>query len=85
MFAAKHKGYISLLEISDEAEVGGDHAKSGTSLMSTSIGREQQEQESQMGHEKRSKFTKRMSNWQNEEIDEMEGFWRKPQADMEGM
>ncbi|KAK7275337.1 hypothetical protein RIF29_16450 [Crotalaria pallida] len=49
-----------------------------------SIGREQQEQKYQMDREKGSKFSRRMNNWPNEERGEMEGFWRKSPADIEG-
>ncbi|XP_020226597.1 uncharacterized protein LOC109808142 [Cajanus cajan] len=47
-----------------------------------SIGREHHEQKPQMG---RDQFYGRMSNWPNGERGEMEGFWRKPQADIEGV
>ncbi|XP_061349880.1 uncharacterized protein LOC133295099 isoform X2 [Gastrolobium bilobum] len=46
-----------------------------------SIGREEQEQKSHMGG---SKFFGSMSNWPNGDRGEMEGFRRKPPADMEG-
>ena len=45
-----------------------------------SIGREQQEQKTHMGGDQ---FYGRMSNLPIGERGEMEGFWRKPQADME--
>ncbi|CAJ1950365.1 unnamed protein product [Sphenostylis stenocarpa] len=47
-----------------------------------SIGREQQEQKSHMGGDQ---FYGRVSNWPYWESGEMEGFRRKPQADMEGV
>ncbi|KAE9616044.1 hypothetical protein Lal_00017351 [Lupinus albus] len=48
------------------------------------IRREQEEPKSQIGHEKTSRFSGRiMSNGQNGEGSEAEGFWRKPRAEME--
>ncbi|KAK7258534.1 hypothetical protein RIF29_24114 [Crotalaria pallida] len=47
------------------------------------IGREKEEPRSQIGHDKGPKFSGRMSNWQNGERSEIEGFWRKPKAEME--
>ncbi|KAL2336149.1 hypothetical protein Fmac_010595 [Flemingia macrophylla] len=47
-----------------------------------SIGREHHEQKPQMGGDQ---FHGRMPNWQNGERGEVDGFWRKPQADMEGV
>ncbi|KAJ1414696.1 putative zinc-ribbon domain, plant [Sesbania bispinosa] len=49
------------------------------------IGREQEEPKSQIGHENGSKFSGRISNWQNGERSEMEGLRRKHQADMENV
>ncbi|TKY61280.1 Extra-large guanine nucleotide-binding protein 1 [Spatholobus suberectus] len=48
-------------------------------------GREQEEPKSQVGLENGSKFSGRISNWQNEERSGMKGFWRKPRADMESV
>ncbi|XP_027335664.1 protein ENHANCED DISEASE RESISTANCE 4-like isoform X2 [Abrus precatorius] len=47
-----------------------------------SKGRVKQEQKYRMGG---SEFSGRMSNWPNEERGGMEGFWRKPQAEIEGV
>ncbi|XP_027348859.1 protein ENHANCED DISEASE RESISTANCE 4-like isoform X2 [Abrus precatorius] len=47
--------------------------------------REQEESKSQIGHENGSKFSGRISNWQNGKRSEMEGFWRRPRADMESV
>ncbi|KAE9593556.1 putative zinc-ribbon domain, plant protein [Lupinus albus] len=48
------------------------------------IGREQEEPNSQTGHEKGSRFAGRMMhNWQNGQISEAERFWRKPKTEME--
>ncbi|RDX71987.1 Protein ENHANCED DISEASE RESISTANCE 4, partial [Mucuna pruriens] len=50
------------------------------------IGREQEEvPKSQIGHENGSKFSGRISDWKNGERSEMEGFWRRPRADMESV
>ncbi|XP_061353013.1 protein ENHANCED DISEASE RESISTANCE 4-like [Gastrolobium bilobum] len=49
------------------------------------LGREQEEPKSQIGNENGSKFSGRKSNWQNGARSEMEGFWRKPRADMESV
>ncbi|KAK7397416.1 hypothetical protein VNO78_18587 [Psophocarpus tetragonolobus] len=54
--------------------------------LSKAIGREQEEPpKSQFGRENGSKFSGRISNCQNGVRSEMEGFWRKPQADMESV
>ncbi|KAL1367054.1 hypothetical protein HN51_021111 [Arachis hypogaea] len=49
---------------------------------SKSIRRGQPEQNS---HEKGSELFESMSNWRNGERNEMEGFWRKPPVDIEGV
>ncbi|KAL5136199.1 Protein ENHANCED DISEASE RESISTANCE 4 [Glycine soja] len=63
--------------IDDDVDVGRNKDELGKT-----IGREQEEPpKSQIGRENGSKF----SNWPNGERSEMEGFWRKPRADMENV
>ncbi|KAL5156213.1 Protein ENHANCED DISEASE RESISTANCE 4 [Glycine soja] len=65
----------------DHVDVSGNKDELGKT-----IGREQEEPpKSQIGRENGSKFSGRISNWQNGERSEMDGFWRKPRADMENV
>ncbi|XP_020211897.1 uncharacterized protein LOC109796609 isoform X1 [Cajanus cajan] len=65
----------------DDVDVNGNKDEVGKA-----IGREPEEPKSQIGHENGSKkLSGRISNWQNGERSEMEGFWRKPRADMENV
>ncbi|KAG4938073.1 hypothetical protein AAZX31_16G025100 [Glycine max] len=78
-----NKGHERFLDDSrdgDEKGVLEDGFNVNKDKRGKSIGREQQEQKTHMGGDQ---FYGRMSNLPIGERGEMEGFWRKPQADME--
>ncbi|XLU48324.1 hypothetical protein S245_043138 [Arachis hypogaea] len=71
LFAAKHKGLVTSLEIEDSARSGGS---SSWGRKSKKIKRkvQKQEQRSQMGYQEEHKFSKRLSDLEKQEKDEME-------------
>ncbi|KAG5036875.1 hypothetical protein JHK86_017715 [Glycine max] len=80
-----NKGHERFLDDSrdgDEKGVLEDGFNVNKDKRGKSIGREQKEQKTHMGGDQ---FYGRMSNWPIGERGEMEGFWRKTHADMEGV
>ncbi|TKY64048.1 Extra-large guanine nucleotide-binding protein 1 [Spatholobus suberectus] len=77
-----NKGHERFLDDSKDGDEKGVLEK-GFDVNEDKRGREQLEQKkSRMGGDQ---FYRRVSNWPNGERGEMEGIWRKPQADMEGV
>ncbi|KAK7338029.1 hypothetical protein VNO77_18626 [Canavalia gladiata] len=82
------EGFQNQLEDTDEKGIFEDDVEVNRSKdeVDKAIGREEEEPKSQSDHENGSKFSERISNWQNGKRSETaEGFWRKPRADMESV
>ncbi|BAT87868.1 uncharacterized protein HKW66_Vig0072950 [Vigna angularis] len=80
-FLNQPEGIIEKGVFDDGVDVNGSKDEVGKS-----IGREQEEpHKSRISRENGSKFSGRISNMQNGERGEMEGFWRKPRTEMESV